>query len=246
MSHYFFVAPGAVAGGQVTLDREDSHHLLRVLRARPGEPFTAVAAGVAHRCELTGAAGGLAVGRVLASAPAAEPAVQVTLFQGLAKGDKLEQVLQHGTELGLAALVPVACARSVVRLEGPKAAQRQARWQRIAREAAQQARRGRVPEVAPVQDWPAAAAQAAAFDLALVPWEARAGQPGLRERLQGLRPGARVAVYIGPEGGLTAAEVEAAVAAGAHAVGLGPRILRTEVAGLAALAAILYAAGDLG
>lgn len=244
MSHYFFVAPDAVADGRVTLDAEDAHHLLKVLRARPGEGFTAVAAGVAHRCELEP---GAAVGRVLASAPVtSEPSVQVTVFQGLAKGEKLEQVIQHGTELGLAAVVPVACARSVVKLDAKKAAERQERWQRIAREAAQQARRGAVPRVEPVAGWPAAASRPREFDLALVPWEAQAGHRGLGELLRGLRPGARVAVYIGPEGGLTGDEVDQALAAGAHAVGLGPRILRTETAGLAALAAILFAAGDLG
>lgn len=247
MSHHFFVPPEAIRDGRVVLAAEDSHHLLKVLRARPGEPFTAVAAGVAYRCELAGAEGGTAVGRVLASAPVTtEPPVQITVYQGLAKGEKLEQVIQHGTELGVCAFVPVACARSVVRLDARKAAERVARWQRIAREAAQQSRRGAVPPVADVMDWAAAAARAAAYDLALVPWEAQAGRPGLRRLLQGLPAGARVAVYIGPEGGLTEAEVAGALAAGAHPVGLGPRILRTETAGLAAVAAILYAAGDLG
>ncbi len=247
MSHHFFVDPVGVVDGQVFLDQEDSHHLLKVLRARPGEPFAAVSAGVVYRCRLIEAGGNTAVGQVLDSAQCTtEPPVQITLFQGLAKGDKLEQVIQHGTELGLTTVVPVECARSVVKLDARKAAERVTRWQRIAREAAGQSRRGVVPTVARVEDWQTAANRAGAFDLALVPWEARAGEPGLRQLLQGLPEGARIALYIGPEGGLTAAEVEQAVAAGAHPVGLGPRILRTETAGLAVLAAVLYAAGDLG
>lgn len=245
--NWFFVDPAAVAGDQVTLDAEDSHHLLRVLRARPGESFTAVAGGTAYRCELAGAEGGLAVGRVLAAAPAGgEPPVSVTIFQGLAKGDKFEWVVQKATELGAAAVVPVECARSVVKLEKGKAEERIRRWQKIAREAAQQCRRGRVPAVEPVMGWAAAARRAGEFDLALVAWESRAGAPGLRHLLRGLPPGGRVAVYVGPEGGLTEAEAAAAEAAGAHLVGLGPRILRTETAGLAGLAAIMYAVGDLG
>lgn len=244
---WFIVGPEALQGDRVVLDRDDSHHLLQVLRARPGEAFTAAVGGTAYRCALAGAEGGRAVGRILGQEPVrSEPPLYVTVFQGLAKGDKLEQVVQHGTELGAAAFVPVACARSVVRLDPDRAAARVQRWQRIAREAAQQARRGQVPAVEPVCAWEAAAARAGSFDLALVLWEQEAGQPGLAALLAGLRPGARLALYVGPEGGLTEQEVAAAVAAGARTVGLGPRILRTETAALAALAAILYAVGDLG
>lgn len=244
---WFFVAPGAVAGDQVTLDPDDSHHLLRVLRAQSGEAFTAVAGGTAYRCRLAGSAGGRAVGAVVEAVPVqTEPPVAATVFQGLAKGDKLEWVIQKVTELGAAAVVPVECARSVVRLEAKKAAERVARWQRIAREAAQQSRRGQVPVIEPVQGWAQAARRAQEFDLALVAWEREAGAPGLRDRLAGVAPGARLALYVGPEGGLTEAEAAAAAAAGAHLVGLGPRILRTETAALAALAAALYAVGDLG
>ena len=170
--------------------------------------------------------------------------MRITLFQGLAKGDKVETVIQHGTELGVCGFVPVASSRAVVKLEPKKAVERVERWQRIAREAAEQSRRGAVPAVAEVVSWKQAAARCRDYDLALVPWE-EGGEP-LKTVLEA-HPGAKtVAVFIGPEGGLSPDEVALAREHGARAVTLGPRILRTETAGLAAAAAILYALGDLG
>jgi len=258
----FFVGPEAVQAERVVLDADDSHHLLRVLRAQPGEPFLAVAGAagggtepgaaggagpVAYRCVLAGAEGGRAVGRVLAAEPAGgEPPVALTLYQGLTRGDKLDFIVQKATEVGTVAVVPVRCRRSVVQLDAQRAAERCERWQRIAREAAQQCRRGAVPPVGPVLDWAQAARAARTYDAALVLWEEATGGLGLRAALAAHPAARRIAVYIGPEGGLTPDEVAAATGAGAVTTHLGPRILRTETAGLAALAAILYERGDLG
>lgn len=245
---WFFVAPAAVGEGQVRLDPEQTHHLLDVLRARPGDRFTAVCAGVAYLAELTVTGQRQAVGRLLSADPLQqEPAVAVTLFQGLPKGDKLEWIIQKCTELGAVALVPVTTERTVARVPADKEMSRVERWQRIAREAAEQSHRGAVPQVGRPETWPAAVARARAFDLSLVLWEglAAAGAGvGLREVLAARPFPATVALYVGPEGGLAAAEVQQAEAAGARAIRLGPRILRTETAALAALAALLYAAGD--
>lgn len=244
---HFFVGPEAVQGERVVLDAEDSHHLLRVLRARPGEPFAAVAGATVYRAVLAGAEGGRAVGQIVGAQPGAgEPPVYITLYQGLTKGDKLEFIVQKATELGAAAVVPVRCQRAVVQLDAARAAERVTRWQRIAREAAQQCRRGAVPVVGPVLDWAPAAGAAQQHDLALVLWEEATGGTGLRAALAAAPAARRIALYVGPEGGLTAPEVAAATAAGAVTVHLGPRILRTETAGLAALAAILFERGDLG
>lgn len=236
-----FFVDQSPAGGLITLSSGDARHLLKVLRARPGDKFTALHAGVAYTCVLQEGA----VGRVVAEAPAAgEPPIHLTLFQGLAKGEKMESVIQHGTEVGVGVYVPVQTARSVVRLEDQKAVERVERWQRIAREAAEQCRRGSVPPVEPVTSWRSAASRAGAFDLAVVPWE-EGGVP-LRQALAQVPGARRIALYIGPEGGLTADEVTETTRHGAIAVTLGPRILRTETAGLAAASAILFAMGDLG
>lgn len=243
MSTRFFLE--RVTGDRVELGKEDSHHLLKVMRAQPGESFTVLAEGLQYDCELTEVAEGRAVGRVVAQRPAGgEPPVRITLLQGLAKGEKMEEVIQHGTEIGVCAFVPVATARAVVKLDTKKAAERVERWQRIAREAAEQSRRGAVPKVAPVTSWKEATAGVAQYDLALVPWE-EGGEP-LKAVLAEAKDVRTVAVFIGPEGGLSPEEVALARERGARAVTLGPRILRTETAGLAAAAAILYALGDLG
>ena len=243
MSTRFFV--DAVDGDRVQLGKDDSHHLLRVMRAENGAPFVVLAGGMEYDCRLLGAEDGRAVGQVLSMSTAGgEPPVRITLFQGMAKGEKMETVIQHGTEIGMTEFVPVQTARAVVKLEPKKAAERVERWQRIAREAAEQCRRGAVPHVAPVASWKEAVGRAPQFDLALVPWE-EGGEP-LRAVL-GAHPDARrVAVFIGPEGGLSQEEVDLAREQGAIAVTLGPRILRTETAGLAAAVAVLYALGDLG
>lgn len=236
-----------VDGVQVRLGKEDSHHLLKVMRAAVGEPFTVVAGGVTYDCRLAEVADGRAVGEVVASRPATgEPPIQITLMQGLAKGDKMEEIIQHGTEIGICGFVPMATSRAVVKLEPKKAMERVERWQRIAREAAEQSRRGAVPQVAPVASWKEAAARCAEFSLALVPWE-EGGEPLKSVLAEAAAAGVKsVAVLIGPEGGLSPEEVALAKQHGARAVTLGPRILRTETAGLAAAAAILFALGDLG
>jgi 16S rRNA (uracil1498-N3)-methyltransferase len=238
-------SPRYAVGDRLQLGKDDSHHLLRVLRAQPGEPFTALAGGFAYECKFTEAEGGLAVGEVVSVGQAGgEPPIQISLFQGLAKGDKMETVVQHGTEIGISRFIPVATARAVVKLEPKKAAERVERWQRIAREAAEQSRRGAVPVVERLHTWKEAADRAGEFDLALVPWEE--GGEGLKAVLSAHPEAKRIAVFIGPEGGLAAEEVALARAKGAIPVTLGARILRTETAPLAAAAAILYALGDLG
>lgn len=242
----FFISPAAVEGEIITLDRSDSKHLLQVLRARPGECFLGLCEGEALRAELLSGSGE-ARGRIVAREPVlTEPPLQITLYQGLAKGEKMEWVIQKGTEVGVSRFVAIACARSVVKLEPGRAADRLDRWQKIAQEAAEQSRRGRVPRVEGPLSWRAAVQEAAAADLVLVPWESQGGPGGLRALLEAPRetPLRSVAIFVGPEGGLSEEEVEVARAAGAHPVGLGPRIMRTETAGLAVLSAILYACGD--
>lgn len=239
----FFV--DRVEGDHVRLDKEDSHHLLRVMRLQVGDFFTVLAGGIQHECCLTAVEEGQAVGEILSLEPAkGEPPIHLTLMQGLAKGDKMEMVIQHGTEVGISQFVPVVTSRAVVKLEPKKAAERLVRWQRIAREAAEQSRRGAVPLVTPVTTWKEAVGRCREFDLVLVPWE-EGGEP-LRAVLAEVSDARNIAIFIGPEGGLSADEVELARAHGARAVTLGPRILRTETAGLAAAAAILHTLGDLG
>lgn len=265
----FFVLPGQVLGSRITITGPDVRHIGRVLRLGPGDTVTCVDGtgreltalikeinntGVV--CEVTGEA-----------RSQAEPPVKVTLCQGLPKGEKMELIVQKCCELGVHRIIPVNCARTVVQMDDKKAAQRQTRWQRVAEEAAKQARRGGIPQVAALTDFAAALRQLPEEALALLPWEEE-GQAGLRAVLRAYKgepenpdvPGKsdeadnptdvagdrEVWIFIGPEGGFTADEANLARQAGCRTATLGPRILRTETAAIAALALVMYELGDIG
>ncbi len=172
-----------------------------------------------------------------------EPAIPVHLYQALTSREKFEWILQKGTELGMAAITPVITTRSLVR--EPDAG-KQVRWQRILQEAAEQSGRGRIPVLTPAVSLADALKSAcAAGGLCLFPWEEAAGT-SLGQALAASGEPAQISVFIGPEGGFTAGEAEAAVQAGAQVVTLGRRILRTETAALVSLALVMQSLGELG
>lgn len=163
---------------------------------------------------------------------------EVVVAQGVPKGQKMDFIVEKLTELGVASIVPLQSERTVVSDVSPNKLER---WRRLAKTAAQQCGRATIPAIDDPLTLDALLARAGEFDVALIPWELAEPVP-LRERLPQLLQGARrVLVIIGPEGGFSHAEAAAAQAAGAHAISLGKRILRTETAGLAALAIIGYA-----
>jgi len=237
-----FVA-GAQAGPCVIFGAA-AHHLLDVLRMSPGdalEVFDGAGTTFAARIErLDGETVILALGE----GQAAPPLRRVTVVQGLPKGDKLDWVLQKGTELGASAFSIAVCERTVVKVEG-KEAHKLARWQRIAEEASRQCGRADVPVVHPALPLEAAV---------------RALRPGTRvfvldesERATTLsaaflatQPTDDVAIVIGPEGGLSRAEVDGLLTLQAVPVTLGRLVLRTETAALAALAVLRHLDGILG
>jgi 16S rRNA (uracil1498-N3)-methyltransferase len=169
---------------------------------------------------------------------------RVVLYQGLLKAAKFEWVLQKGTELGVAAFVPLRTERSVTGAEDVGASKR-ARWQRILTEATEQCGRARVPDLAEPRPLAEAARALPPGDLALIPWE-REHATALRAALAtlGAAPAA-IHLFIGPEGGFAAGEVALARECGARPVSLGPRVLRAETAAIAAVTLALAACGDL-
>jgi 16S rRNA (uracil1498-N3)-methyltransferase len=241
----FILSPEALRQVPVRLTGADARHA-RVLRLAPGDEVRV--------CD---GQGGEWRARVAAVSPQAldlaglepldvrtEPRLQVTLYQGLARGDKLELIVQKGTELGLARLVPMVTAHSQLRLEA-ESPKRQ-RWQEVARQAARQCGRTRVPEVAAPLTFTQAVAEASQADLAIIPFERTGAESSWKQQL-GKKTGLnRVSLYVGPEGGFADKEIELAQAAGLAVVGLGPRILRSETAGLAVVALALFQWGDLG
>jgi len=174
-------------------------------------------------------------------APRPESPLALTLIQGVCRGERMDLVVQKAVELGAARILPVLTARSVPRLDGARAARRHAHWQAVAAAAAEQCGRAVVPEVAP----PSPLREALAG--ATLPAVRYLLDPAAGAGPRALPPlGAAAALLVGPEGGLTDGERAAAEAAGFRGLRLGPRILRTETAGLAALAVLQALHGDLG
>lgn len=242
--HQFFVAPEQIRDRRVEITGSDVNHIRNVLRMKPGEEL-AVSNGVdgkEYRCGILS----FEEDRVLCELrfvkeDGPELPAQIYLFQGLPKADKMELIVQKAVELGVYAIVPVAAARSVVKLDEKKAAGRLARWQSIAEAAAKQSRRRMIPRVMPVMDFAQAAAMAGEMEARLIPYElAQGSMAQTRACIEKTRPGDRVAVMIGPEGGFAEEEIRQALSCGMTPVTLGRRILRTETAGLAVLSFFLY------
>jgi 16S rRNA (uracil1498-N3)-methyltransferase len=241
----FTLPPERVVDGRVTFDADESRHLTRVLRLRPGDTVVATdGAGRDYTVRLE-SVGEAVTGTVLAAAAGpCESPLSLTLVQGVPKGDRMETIVRAATELGVARVLPALCERTVVRLEAGRWRERARRWQRVAREAAKQCGRAVIPEVEAPRPLADCLAAVATTDLALCPWEG--GGASLGATLAAAGAPRSALVVVGPEGGLSAVEVEASRARGLTVVSLGPRILRTETAGPAIIAILQARFGDLG
>jgi 16S rRNA (uracil1498-N3)-methyltransferase len=231
-------------GATLDLPEQPARHLVHALRLEPGDAcvlfngdghdYTAVISASEKRR--------LGVHITAREPRSSESPLAVTLVQALARGDKMDWILQKATELGVADVWPVASERSEVRLDGERAGKREAHWRGVLASACEQCGRARLP----VLHAPVALAHALA---ALPASTARycldpAARHGLRDAA--LAPAQPVVIAIGPEGGWSARDLAELDAAGFHGLRLGPRVLRTETAGLAALSALQALAGDLG
>jgi 16S rRNA (uracil1498-N3)-methyltransferase len=240
-----FVDAPLASGAQLPLPAGPAQHLARVLRLAAGDAliifngrggeFAAIIDSV-HRNQVTVRIG-------THQAIERESPLATTLLQGIARGEKMDQIVQKATELGVTRVVPVLTARSTVRLDAAAAVRKQEHWLAVGIGACEQCGRNRVPEVARPMPLPAALAEASAdIKLVLSPEEAATS---LASRVTALEPGAHsVALLVGPEGGFDAEEVNLARMHGFISCRLGPRVLRTETAAPAALAALQIACGD--
>jgi 16S rRNA (uracil1498-N3)-methyltransferase len=247
----YFVEPSAWQDNRITIKGDDVHHIVRVMRGQPGDELI-VSDGVARvaQVELVETTKDTVVAHVLEDLPmAAEPHVQVFVAQALPKADKMELVVQKGTELGAAGFMPFESARTIVQYDAKKQAKVTERWAKIAKEAAEQAHRDKLPTVESPQSWKQLLARIPRYTATFICYEKQMAG-GLRDTLEQLMQSAAndisVMLIVGPEGGFTPQEIEQAVAAGANAITLGKRILRTETAALAALSAMMYAFGEMG
>ena len=197
--------------------------------------------GAEYRCKLTDLSENEVRAQILWKLDGnAELASAVTLFQGLPKSDKMDLIVQKCVELGVDRIVPVSTKRAVVKLDAKKEQTRLKRWNTISESAAKQSGRGVIPEVSGVMSFGKALEEAKKLDVLLIPYERAEHMAETRRVMGEIRPGQSVGIFIGPEGGFEESEVEEAVAAGAQAITLGRRILRTETAGLAVMAMLGY------
>jgi 16S rRNA (uracil1498-N3)-methyltransferase len=236
-----YCAMALATGAHVELPEAAAHHAARVLRLSAGDAvtlFNGEGGEFAARLERVDAR--IVVARIEALRRVErESSLAVTLVQGLASGDRMDHVIQKATELGAVAVQPVTTARSVARLDAARAQKREAHWQQIAIAACEQCGRNRVPTVRPLRELTAWLRDPSRAALRLLL------SPDAHVSLSSLpTPTGAIECLVGPEGGLDEEEASAALRLGFQAVRLGPRVLRTETAGPAVLAALNALWGD--
>ena len=229
-------------GYEVELPLQAGEHVARVLRLDRGHPLRLFdGSGDEYDAELASLAKRSVTARVLESAAAEdrESPLRITLAQGIARGEKMDWILQKATELGVAHIVPIVTDRTEVKLDAERAERRVAHWEAVIASACEQCGRTRLPDIAEpmkLSDWAASLGGAEGLRLAL--------DPGGDRTPRDLPPATRAMLAVGPEGGLSQHDLATLHAAGFEGLKLGPRILRTETAGLAALASMQAMLGD--
>ena len=242
--HRFFIPQ--LYNEEMSITGVDAKHIGKVLRMQPGDKLQIVSDdGVSALAEVTTISESTVTVHCLeVLAESHEPAVKITLAQGLAKGEKMDFIIQKAVELGAYSIVPVAMEHSVVRLDGAKADKKVERWQKIAEAAAKQSKRDIIPQVQEVQS----VSQMLANNnckTKIIAYECE-DRMSLKTALREAGQLDDLLLIIGPEGGISESELTKAREAGAVPVSLGRRILRAETAGLVAMSAIFYETGDLG
>jgi 16S rRNA (uracil1498-N3)-methyltransferase len=259
MQRYLVAAEQFEGTSGVMLTGEDAFHAARVMRMKPGDKFIVSDGSSRTAIAVVREADSSLVRADIEELLEAdsEPLWSVTIAQSLPKGDKMELVIQKGTEIGAYAFIPFQSKRMIVQYDAKKEAKRLERWSKIAKEAAEQSHRSFVPSVREVHGWRELVEAIPAYDLALFCYE-REGHAasgfGLGDAVRAYRakrPDAvegrlNVLLIVGPEGGFTEEEADEAETAGAAIVGLGKRILRTETAGIVGLTCLLYESGEMG
>lgn len=244
----FFIPAQQIKEQRIFLDGEDRHHFLHVLRQGVGAEILVLnGKGEEYLVRIIEVTPETVVGEIINQVKhSTEPQVKLLLVQSLPKADKFEFILQKNTELGVSAFQPVISERSLIKLDLEQARKKEERWRKIIREAAEQSGRQVIPDLEPVRSWESFFRERKLEGLWLIPWEGER-EKSLKQVLNEQKQiPESVTIFVGPEGGFSQSEVKLAFLAGAVPVTLGPRILRTETAGLVSATAILYHFGDLG
>ena len=242
--HRFYADDRGVNGEVAYLCEEDARHATRVLRMREGEACELFAEGKRFSGEIASIGDGEVQVHITGEMPSTEAKLRITLYQGLPKADKMELIVQKSVELGACAVVPVAMSRCVVQLDQKDGRKKQERWQKIAREACKQSGRCEMMQVEASISFKQLWAKLSQHQAAIVPWEDARGY-SLAKFHHEHPEITDLAIVIGPEGGMSEDEIARMKDANCQSVTLGPRILRTETAGLCAMSALFCLYGDM-
>lgn len=240
----YFISPDQLIGDIIHITGDDIHHIRTVMRCQVGDRLICCTMGIDYLVSIEAVSASGVTCRVVESSPSiGEPSTQVTLAQGMPKGEKFEWILQKSTELGAAAFLPFSSSRTVVKLEGNKAEKKRGRWSKIIKEAAEQAHRGKIPDVCLPMKWKSLLEEIPNYDLAIIAYE-KGGQT--LQNLPELQANKSILMIVGPEGGFSQVEIDEAVQHGAKPVTLGNRILRTETAAISLLTCLMFMNNELG
>ena len=240
--YHFFVKQDQVEESTIRIVGTDVNHIKNVLRMGPGEKIL-LSNGVDkdYLCEIESLSDDEVTATILEIQDGStELPAELYLFQGLPKSDKMEWIIQKAVELGVYKIIPVETKRTVVKLDKKKEESKLKRWTAISESAAKQSKRLMIPEVTNVMSFREALEYAKEFDELLLPFEHAEGMDHTREVFSRVKPGMKVGIFIGPEGGFEDGEVELGETYKANRITLGKRILRTETAGLFVLSVLAF------
>ena len=246
----FFAEQDARQGDFFYISGSDYNHIRNVLRMKTGEEFLVSCDGISSLCRLDSYEGDSAVAEIIEeNYQSTDLPVEIYLFQGLPKTDKMELIIQKAVELGVHAIVATEMSRCVVKLDDKKKKSKTQRWQTIAESAAKQSKRSAVPTIYDTVSYKEALSMAEKLDVLMVPYECADGMESTKRALDNIKVGSKVGIIIGPEGGFEESEVEKAIAVGGESISLGKRILRTETAAITAVGMVMlhcemYLGGD--
>ena len=240
--YQFFVDDAQVHEHEIVIEGSDVNHIRNVLRMKIDERIRiSNMSGKAYFCHITLITEDMVVAEIDSEDDnGTELGNRITLFQGLPKGDKMELIIQKAVELGVYKIVPVSMKNCVVKLDEKKAAKKVERWQAIAESAAKQSKRTIIPLIDKPVPYKFALEKAGKLDVTLVPYENERGMEATRQIMGQIKKGQSIGIVIGPEGGFAPEEIKLADDNDMHRISLGRRILRTETAGLATLAMLVF------
>ncbi len=238
----FFVPEENVAGDRIYITGDDVNHVRNVLRMKQGdEVVVSCGRGTDYECVIENIEPEQIQLEIVKEQPAiTELPVKIILFQALPKKDKMDWIVQKAVELGVAEIVPVSTRRCVVKWDDKKAGKKRQRWEAIAKAAAKQSGRGRIPKIMDIMNMEEALVYAKDLDSVLIPYELCEDMAESVAHMNRAVQSKSVGVFIGPEGGFERGEVEVAMKMGAASISLGKRILRTETAGMTVLSILMF------